>query len=479
MKSIRTRLTVFLLIGSGVLLLLSGEALNALVSYWLENEFDSALEAKARALVTLTKEEDGEVELDFADEFMPEFEAEVEPDYFQVWLAGGDVLERSRSLGNADLERHLEVAARPRFRDTPLIDGRRGRQVQIDFVPQIEDDDLETALDPTAANDSGRRHATIVVAKSRHRLNTTVKIFRVALLTAGAILMAAIYVLVRTSIRAGLRPLQIMAGQVEALDAESLKSRLDISGSPTELTPLIEKLNALLARLDDAFDRERQLSSDIAHELRTPIAELRNLAEVGERWPDDREATQRFFEDVRQIARQMEGTIADLLALARTEGGIEGIDVRDVLLRGLLERVWSRLESEESEDSQLLCNVPSTLMVRTDPEKLERILVNLLGNAARYSPDGAVVNCSTIQRNGRATLTIANQTYGLTKADLPKMFERFWRKDTARTSSQNAGLGLSLVKAFADLLELDLQTSLDSTQAFHVSLTAPISQPDP
>ena len=103
MRSIYSRLTAYLLVGTTLLLFVAGVFFDFAIRAQLEREFDHALLAKAQTLVTLTTQEGGEIELDFADEFMPEFEARENPEYFQLWLADGTLIERSRSLGSHDL----------------------------------------------------------------------------------------------------------------------------------------------------------------------------------------------------------------------------------------------------------------------------------------------------------------------------------------------------------------------------------------
>ena len=106
--SIHGKLSLWLITGTGLILLLAAAILYFSIEYWLHKEFDQALESKARALVTLTTQDESGVELDFADEYMPEFEREVEPEYFQVLIDDKNVLERSRSLGRLDLPHNFQ-----------------------------------------------------------------------------------------------------------------------------------------------------------------------------------------------------------------------------------------------------------------------------------------------------------------------------------------------------------------------------------
>ena len=453
MRSIRRRLIVPLLLGSSLLILAAGLLLSGWVSRRLLSELDHSLLAKARALVTLTGQEAGEVEIDFADEHMPEFSVEAEPEYFELWLADGTVLERSESLGSHDLPRFPGLAKEPRFRDARLPDGRPGRLVEIDFVPQLGDDDshwAEKLLDPTAPLPAGHlRAAVLVTARSRQELNALVRSLYAVSIGVAALLASALGLLVHVSVRRGLRPLDDISRQVETLDAERLDTRVRMQPETLELAPVVERLNALLARLQVAFERERRFSSDIAHELRTPIAELRSLAEVGARWPEDRESVRSFFEDVQAIARQMETLVVNLLSLARCDSGLERLETAEVELRDLIEETWSRFAPEaEKKGLAFAFAAGPPVTVVSDRGKLSLILSNLFSNAVAYSPAGSTVSCSVDE----AGIMVANPAPLLEPGDLPHLFERFWRKDAARTGSLHAGLGLPLAKACAEVL---------------------------
>lgn len=472
MRSIRRRLVVSLLVGSGLLVLAAGLGASVIVTRHLRNEFDQALVAKARALVTLTGQHQGEVEIDFADELMPEFEAREQPEYFQLRLADGTLLERSHSLGERDLPRSTGLSSAPVYRDLQLPDGRPGRLVEIAFVPQTEEGESEAALDPAAP--PGRlRSAVLSVARGRERLEALIRWLYTAGLGTTALLLAGIAALVHGTVRRELAPLEEIGRQVQALDAERLDSRVAIQPPVRELSPVVEQLNGLLARLEAAFERERRFSSDVAHELRTPVAELRSLADVGARWPEDRDAVQAFFEDARNIARQMERTVATLLSLARCEGGIEGIEHSTFIISDLIHETWAPLAAEAAaRDLRFDLEAPAA-PIASDREKLRLILFNLLSNAVTHSPAGSGISCTARTENGRLEITVANPAPQMTAADLPFLFERFWRKDAARSNSRHAGLGLSLARSFATLLGFDLTAHLLPDRQLALRLAGP------
>lgn len=502
--SLQSRLTRILLVGCGALLLLTGLVLNRFVESWMHADFDRALASQAHALISLTEQTEGVVEFDFVDELMPEFgesedeegeeddpneageddedddEDEISPAYFQLWVdaAGGSdrVFERSPSLGEANLGREIDRSAQARFQDVMLPSDEHGRSVQLDFVPQVEapEDEIDeatglernepgvTGLDPTAEG-ADYRVATLVVARSTEPLSQRISVFRSTLAGSGLLLLLLLATLIHLSVRSGLRPLRDVTAQVESLGADRLGQRIDAE-APQEIEPLVARVNELLDRLQAAFDRERRFSSDVAHELRTPIAELRSLAEVGGRWPDDRIAVRQFFGDAQAIAEQMEQVVTQLLVVARTEAGIETVEVERIDLASRVDAALHLHEAAASKkDLTLESDVARNLWLDTDDGKLELILHNLLGNAVTYSPEGTAIRVEARLATGnRLELSVENVSDHLADADLPRLFDRFWRKDEARATPGSSGLGLALVKGLSDLMGVDVEPTIQA-----------------
>lgn len=470
--SIRHRLTVLLLSSVAGLLLVAMLVLYFMVSQRLQAEYDLALLAKARALVTLTEQDEEGVELDFADEFMPEFEAAEVPDYFQLWFVDGSVLERSTSLAERDLAQISTRSTQAQFRDLSLPDGRHGRLVQITFLPHIDDDEKELLAGVE------RPELTLVVARGREALDTLLFGFIIAFIAVSAVLMLLIVLVVRFTVPLGLRPLTDMRQQIEGLDADSLASRLHLRQPTLELDAVVTQINALLLRLESAFQRERQFSSDVAHELRTPLAELRSLCEVGLQWPQDQALVEDFFQEVLAASLQMERIVVNLLALARCEKGVENIEKTDLDLVLLIQRAWQRVAPEATQKQlHWQWQGPATLMVHSGCDQLELILNNLFSNAVSYSPPNSTISCSISRRQADVELSVANRTEHLQASDLPLLFDRLWRKDNARTDDDDhhhghhAGLGLTLVKAYVEQLKLAVQVALEPGPTFRITLS--------
>lgn len=451
---------------------------------WFEGEFDRGLVAKGRALVTLTSQQDHEIDLEFADEYMPEFERKSAPEYFELWSSKGHVIERSNSLGNSDLTRQLGWATtEPRILDLRLPDGRRGRSVQLDFVPQVEDDDgddIDVPLEPAEVIASGQFvAASIVIAISRVELDQRLERLDLAIGLFGLTILLSAIVSVSQILRQGLIPLQELAEQVQAIGTDSLGLRVELPKEPTELQPIVEQLNQLLARLDDAFRKERLLSSNLAHELRTPLAELQSLAEVVIEWPEDTKRVQRYFSDVMQIGEQMQRVVVQLLLLARVEESRAPFSLSKIDLETVITEAWSGCALEAGEpDAPLDRPLTPSVTVYTDPDKLAMILRNLLSNALTYKRANSSVSCWFGKDLGGAPiLRIRNWTDELEEADLEAMFDRFWRKDAARAGTLNVGLGLTLVQTLTRVLGIGLATRLVEDEIFEVDLTFPVDPP--
>jgi signal transduction histidine kinase len=248
------------------------------------------------------------------------------------------------------------------------------------------------------------------------------------------LLLAATALLVPHVLRGALAPLNELADQAARVNADSLTERFPTNSMPAELRPISSRLNDLLGRLQEAFERERRFSADLAHELRTPIAELRSLAELALKWPEAREAE--ADREVLAIALQMEGIVTRLLALLRSERGQLPVAMERIGLSSLVENVWRAFAKQAaSKQLKVAREVSENAEVETDPVLARSILANLLDNAIEYTPVGGMVRVEGEVDARQIKLQVSNTVENLTADDLPKLFDRFWRKDLARAGN--------------------------------------------
>lgn len=467
MKSIRTTTTVWTTASVVLILAMSQLVIDSVISSWLVGQFDEALHARAQALVTLTKSDGISVEIDFADEFMPEFSRLDNPEYFELYLQSGVLLERSRSFEGKHISSFENPENDVELKNISLPDGRSGRRIVIRFIPQIEDKLLRLKYP-----EKDREKAIILLSRERKSLDDL--LFRFHFLTAGTGLLVVVLIIfaVTRSIKSGLVPLDKMAKDIRRITPEHINVLIETKNQPKELKPIATQFNLVLAEIEKAMSRERQFSSDVAHELRTPVSEMLALSEVGMRWPDDKEAPD-YFSDIHESSRHLDQLISNLLHLSRCEEGDIEIEISEVPLDSLIQRVCSRLRFE-SNAKKISFNLFGGKIPRllTDQTWLELILFNLVANAIAHSPAESSIEFDTHSHQGKCYIEIKNPLQeDLTAKDLDHIFERFWRKDLARTSGKHVGIGLALVKSYADCLKLKLETFINEDRLFCIRLS--------
>ena len=266
-----------------------------------------ALRAKALAISTLTSPTADGVQVAFTDHFMRGFDDHNPRDFFEIWDSSGRPLARSESLGQGDLPRPARLGEKAFFWRQQLPPQRSGRAIGFSFAPKTP------KASPSAVP------VFLVVASDCSGLNEDLWQLVAIAAASGAVLLGATFWLIPRALREGLRPLERLGERAAAIDSHSLATRFSVSDLPEELRPIAIRLNDLLGRIEDSFERERRFSADLAHELRTPLAELRSLVECSLRWPETRDPDEHH--EILAISGQMEGIVSHLLALARGEQG--------------------------------------------------------------------------------------------------------------------------------------------------------------
>ena len=443
------------------LVLIGGFALHTSIKNLLVEQFDHSLLTKVRTLTSFPEQGRMGINLAFTDAPLPEFHGGPHAEYFEVWLNDGSVLAKSPSLGaGAELQRRTGAGGEPTFWSLTLPDGRPGRAVGIT---------VETGKPALQEKFS----INVTLARDRVQLEKLLRRLAFGIILGGTALLALAGYLVRSAARGALSPVRALAEEVSAIDAASLKSRLHAASLPSDLKPIAEQINHLMDRLEAAFQRERRFASNAAHELLTPVSELRLAAENALDWPDDPQATSGLATETSELASQMEHTIRSLLAISRAEANLTPLKVTPVELGDLLEELEVSLQSRCQERSLTITrNVVRPLIVTTDRVICRAIFNNLLLNAAEYATAGSTIRIDGKRNAEAGVIEIRNAAAGLTAADVEKFCEPFWRGDKAHSSRDHTGLGLPLTKAFVEQLGGSLSFTLEaeSIVATHVRL---------
>ena len=267
----------------------------------------------------------------------------------------------------------------------------------------------------------------------------------------GALVLAGVALaawLARAVTRRGLRPLAEMAAAAERIHAAHLHERLVPAGWPDELRALAAAFDAMLARLDESFTRLSQFSADLAHELRTPLFNLRGEAEVAltqARTPEAyRDVLASSLEELDRLSRMMES----LLFLARAEQPHTRVARQTLDAHAEAEAVRDFHEAAAEEQGVRLI-VEGAARVDAEPAMLRRALTNLVTNALAHTPRGGTVTVRVTGQNSATVFSVSDTGHGIAPEHLPRIFDRFYRADSARGGG--AGLGLSIAKSIAEL----------------------------
>ena len=416
-----------------------------------------------------------EFEFEFSEAALPEFQPSPNAEYYQVWDEDGKIVARSPSLEGRNLKRIRALLNKPRILNIVLPDGRPGRAVALMFNPRHGNRKSNNrGIEHTRRS---REYSTLTMARSRADLDRALGILLSGLLLTGVLLLASVLLLVHYTINKGLHPLSTMANEAATIDAGSLTHRFPTSSVPQEILPISIRLNGLLERLEAAFQREQRFTSDAAHELRTPIAELHLLAEIGLKsattLTQDEELNQ-YFQDALDIANQMERLATTLLTLARCESGLQDVNLQNVELISIIEKAWKHFK-EKAYRRKLTVefHLPEEAFLATDSALLTAILRNLFANAVAYTPDAGKIMIDIKNEGNMLLVILSNTNNQLKQQDLEHLFEAFWRKDKARSSSSHCGVGLSVASSFARLLGIELTVDLPSESVFQISLAIP------
>ena len=459
MISIRRQLTRRLLGTTLGLLGLGLAALLGVACYAVVHQFDLALRTKALAISTVTAVTGDSVRVEFTDRFLQGFDDKRPVDFFQLWLPGGATIARSESLGKAELRREIGTYDKPRYFLCTLPTGRPGRAVGFAFKPK------------QPKGTARPLEVELVVASDREDLEETLwQLLGLATGCAVLLLAATLWVVPRV-LRRGLQSLDRLGEQAAHIDAGSLAARFPVGELPEELRPIGGRLNDLLARLEQSFERERRFSADLAHELRTPIAELRSMAECALKWPESRDPA--TDSEVLAIARHMESLTASMLALARGENGQLAGPAETIDATALIQSTWRPFAVQaEARGLQVKFSLsPST--VAADPVLLRSILTNLFDNAVAYAPEAGPIHIALERHGTGVVVLVSNPSGSLEAADVARLFDPFWRKEAARSGGQHVGLGLSLARTFARAMGWTLSATLDAQRHLVLRLAAP------
>ncbi|MEO6443702.1 MAG: ATP-binding protein [Gemmatimonadaceae bacterium] len=283
-----------------------------------------------------------------------------------------------------------------------------------------------------------------------------------------------------------IRPIDRITSEVEAVtDGRSLHRRLGVETSGDELARLTFTLNAMIGRLEASFGALRRFTADASHELKTPLAVLRADVERAMSAPAHGTEQMEALEEALQQTTRMANLVDSLLTLARADEGRFDLHREPIPLAPLLREV---LETALilGEDAGIDVSMPATdeVSVMGDRTRLWQLFLNLVTNAVKYTPKGGKVELNLVRHDRTVSVSVKDTGIGIAAADLPYIFERFWRADRVRSRSADGGgfgLGLAISQWIAQAHggQLTLQSRLNRGSTFTVILPVHEVVPEP
>ena len=249
----------------------------------------------------------------------------------------------------------------------------------------------------------------------------------------------------------GMAPLRAMKARAAAVTGQQLQERMPVEAFPVEMADLAQALNQMLGRLEDDFQRLSEFSSNLAHELRTPISNLLTQTQVSLSAKRDaatyRDILASNAEELQRLARM----VSDMLFLAKTERGIDLPNKEQFFAAPEVQALLDFYEAV-AEDKGIHLSAHGDGAIQGDRLMFRRAVSNLLSNALRHTPEGGEVQIEVSTDAQGTQVRVENTGEAIDPKDLPRLFERFYRADAARTHppSDGSGLGLSITKAIVE-----------------------------
>ena len=257
----------------------------------------------------------------------------------------------------------------------------------------------------------------------------------------------------------GLRPVQKMAKVAEGISAQHLSERLEINHTPTELKSLAIAFNDMLDRLESAVEKLSDFSSDLAHEIRTPINNLMTQTQVClSRSRDINTYQEVLFSNLEEFER-LARMVSDMLFLAKAEHGLHLPNLQKIDLVKEISALFDFYDAIASEKKMTL-EQTGLGYVQGDPSMLRRALSNLLSNAIKYGKTDSVIKINCKQSFDKTVFTIENESSPLSSDQLNRLFDRFYRTDASRQRvEEGTGLGLAITKSILDVHGATIQAN--------------------
>jgi heavy metal sensor kinase len=351
------------------------------------------------------------------------------------------------------MDRHVISDTSPTLGGVPIDDGQVSNALSGDSGLETVKSQHDTFVVATAPiHDASRRIVGVLqTGASRSGVDEDLRHLLLALTIAAPLVLIAAagggYILAGRA----LAPVAEITKMAAGISAADLHARIDLPLPDDELGRLASTFNAMLSRIEDAFERQRRFTGDAAHELRTPLSLMRSQVDLSLARPRDAADYREALEGIDADLGRLTGLIGTLLTLARSDTGRLAIEHVAIDLADTIAVILEQYTTIASEAGIRLCDESSCAPLIGDDDLLVQVLVNLLDNAIAHTPAGGEITVGSRTETGAVRFWVHDQGCGIPEEHLPRIFDRFYRVDESRQRSRGgAGLGLSICRAIID-----------------------------
>ncbi len=458
---LRVRLTLWYGTALALILIIFSTVLYVMTARSLRDAVDQSLEGTAAAAVRAL-EERGFLPLVDEGELMSQFPELARIDkFFQIFSPSGTITIRSPNVKQHELplsRRALEVA----YSGHSLFESAQYPKeppLRLISVPIVYRGSLLYIIQVGTTMDS-----------VEHTLNRLLLVLLVSMPVALAVSLAGGWFMAGRA----LRPVDAITLAAQRIAEGDLTQRLTAPASADEIGRLTNTFNDMIDRLETSFRQIRQFSSDVSHEMRTPLTVMRGETELALRRPRENEDYKAVMESNLEEIDRMTRIVDELLFLSRADMGEVKMEHLTVPLDWLIEDVQrqaSLLGQEQNIQVALISNVPA--VVSGDELRLRELFLNLVDNAIKYSRFGGTVEMALTIEQGQARLSVTDHGIGIAEEDWPQIFDRFYRTDNARAhTKKGTGLGLAICSWIAESHHgrIEIQSQVGEGSTFTVWL---------
>lgn len=273
-----------------------------------------------------------------------------------------------------------------------------------------------------------------------------------------------------------IQPISIISAKMSKISSERLDERVDDPGSNDEIANLVNTFNDLLSRLQDSFQRERQFIGDVAHELKTPIATLQGGIELALSKSRSKNEYIKSLNETLIDTNRLSSTINNILDLAWLNAENIGNHFKPINLTAVLRDLQEvTLKLATRKQIKVKFNLGNQVMIDGVEDKIVRALLNIIDNAIKFTPNGGSVSLKLRQTNQKAIIQVKDGGIGISKEELPHIFERFYRgSKTSKTFG--SGLGLAITQGIIRLHRGNMVISSAPGKGTTVKLSLPLSE---